>query len=414
MKKQRLGAAACIVLFVWLCLPRPSWPQLILGQYEDEAPLRTWNHYGFLSASSIAVGGTRYAFPLDCSSSLSNPALLTLLPKFSVSVNTSYGSASLFKYSLVNTGAVTSDGNLSLHIYALDFGGASVVWKNWAVSFGQALTEVYERPSIEERVTYRGSLYYTFDFNQGGQLLTTHFAVGRRISPRLSVGLGFNYVHGEYNKYVRDEWTLDNITITDDKSSDLSGYYLNGGVWFGLTDKVSLAAVFRTPYTRKADSSSSYRYLSPQGSTDISIDAAARNEYKQPLVLGLGLNYQFRPNLRLASDLSFFNWSDYKVTYFGEELERAFKNIIQVGAGFEYLSEFVLFGQTIQSPLRVGVMYDPQPMEEPSSSYFYLTVGTGVHCGKFSLDAGVFLGRESGSGDELRARKLSLSLSYGL
>ncbi len=399
------------MLFLFgLFLPPTARPQLLLGQYEDEAPLWSWNQYGFLNTAAISLGGTRYAFATDCSASLSNPALLTLLPKVSVSLSASYGSASLFKYSLVNTGVVTTDGNMSLDIYA----GVSVGWKNWAVSFSQVLTEVYERPSIEERVNYRGRLYYTFDFRQGGELLTTHFALAHRINQRLSVGIGFNYVHGEYDKNVRDEFVLENITITDDKSGDLSGYYFNGGIWFRVTDEISLAAVFRTPYTRKADSSSSYRYLSPGGDTDIGINAAAENEYKQPLVVGLGLNYQFLPHLRLASDISFFNWSDYKVTYYGEELERTFKNIIQVGAGLEYMNEFNLFGQRIQSPFRVGLMYDPQPMEEPSSSYLYFTVGTGVQIWKIALDGGVILGRESGSGDSLRARKFSLSLSLGL
>ncbi len=172
--------------------------------------------------------------------------------------------------------------------------------------------------------------------------------------------------------------------------------------------------VFRLPYTRKADSNSSYRYLSPRGNTDISIDAAAGNDYKQPLVVGLGLNYQFSPNLRLASDISFFNWDNYEIIYFEEKIERRFKNIIQIGTGLEYVSAFVLFGQTITSPLRVGFMYDPQPMRDPSSSYYYLTVGTGLQWGKLALNAGAFLGQESGSGNSLRARKFSLSFSFEL
>jgi len=414
MKKQRLLSVLATLILFWLFLPITSWSQLVLGQYEDEAPLRSWNQSGFLSAPSIAMGGTRFTFPPDCSASLANPALLVLLPKFSVSVNASFSSASLFKYSVINTGVVTSDGNLSLNIYALDFAGISVRWKNWALSISQALTEVYERPSIEQETNFRGRPYYTFNFSQGGELLTTHFAVAQRISSRISVGLGFNYVRGDYQKNVKDQFIDSTITITDDKSGKIRGYYLNGGIWFSLTDQLSLAAIFRAPYTRKIDSNSSYKYLSPRGNTNINIDAAAENEYKQPLVVGLGLNYQFSPNLRLASDISFFNWSNYEIIYFEEKIERGFKNILQVGAGIEYVSTMELFGQTMHSPLRVGFMYDPQPMREPSSSYYYLTLGTGLHWGKIALDAGVFLGQESGSGDSLRARKFSLSLAFGL
>ncbi len=73
-----------------------------------------------------------------------------------------------------------------------------------------------------------------------------------------------------------------------------------------------------------------------------------------------------------------------------------------------------MFGQEINIPLRAGLSYDPQPMKEPNSSYFYFSLGTGIHWGKFLLDGGILLGKESGSGNSLSARRVALSLSFRL
>jgi hypothetical protein len=71
-----------------------------------------------------------------------------------------------------------------------------------------------------------------------------------------------------------------------------------------------------------------------------------------------------------------------------------------------------LFGAEMNVPFRAGFSYDPQPMVEHSSSYAYFTFGTGLHWGKFSLDAGMLLGKERGSGNSLSGKKFTLSLSF--
>jgi long-subunit fatty acid transport protein len=129
-------------------------------------------------------------------------------------------------------------------------------------------------------------------------------------------------------------------------------------------------------------------------------------------VAGIGVSYKFSSEFRAATDLTFFNWSKYRVNYFDEELERDLKNIVKIGVGIEYLTAGRMFGQEIKMPLRAGFSYDPQPTKDPNSSYIYLSLGTGIHWGKFLLDAGVLLGWESGSGNSLSARKVALSLSF--
>lgn len=401
-----------LIFFLLISLTTPLWPQLILGQYEDEAPLRTWNKLGINNASSIGLGGTSYAFGLDCSVSLLNPALLSNLPKINLSFNSSFSSTSFLKYSIINTGVLGTDKNIFLYIYSLDFAGFSTRIKEWTFSLSHGLLEIYDRPSAEQNYYYRGQLYYTLDFNQEGNLKLINFSLSRKLSKHFSFGFGLNYVYGNLKKNIQEKWMDTKITITDNKSHEFKGIYVNAGLWIAISDKLSVAAIFRTPYMKKAESQSLYRYFSPLGDTDIKIEASSQNRYKQPLVIGIGLSYRFSPKLRTASDLSFFNWSRYKVTYFEEELKRDFKNIIKISAGLEYLSELNIFSHRTEIPLRAGLTYDPQPMRVPDSSYLYFSFGSGIHWGKFWLDLGACFGQEKGSGDSLSARKISLSLSF--
>jgi hypothetical protein len=95
-------------------------------------------------------------------------------------------------------------------------------------------------------------------------------------------------------------------------------------------------------------------------------------------------------------------------------LERNFRDVVKLGAGMELQSSFKLFGRHADSPVRLGLVYDPQPMKDPRSSYLSLTFGSGISWQNLKLDIGALIGRESGSGNSLEARKISVSLSVQL
>jgi long-subunit fatty acid transport protein len=204
------------------------------------------------------------------------------------------------------------------------------------------------------------------------------------------------------------------VTITDYKKNEFKGFYVNGGIALDITDNLTAAAIFRSPYSKESESKSSLSFTIPEANTDIRIEAAATNTFQQPLILGVGFDYRLNQVLRVASDVSFFNWSSYSVEYYDEELERAFKNIIKIGGGLEYLSSLNIFGQDVLMPLRIGMIYDPQPMKEPSSRYLYYTLGIGFYWRGLRLDTGTCFGNEKGSGQDLIGRRFSASLSFSL
>jgi long-subunit fatty acid transport protein len=400
-----------IGLFISALLSFPSWSsaQLILGQYEEEAPFGTWNTFSLTSAATLARGDVSFTLASDSTVALSNPALLVLLPKWTVTVNSSFHQASFFKYAFVNTGVMTSNENLTLGLYALDFGGLSFRWNNWAIAAGFSIAENYDRPPLDYQYSYGGSLQYQLKFTQGGILRNLNFSVSHRLGSRFSAGLGFNYVTGSLEREVFEQ-TSPGITITDRKTQDFHGFYLNGGIFFALTESLRLAAVFRTPYLKKAKNESSLRYSAPAGKTDITIEASSLDSAKQPLIIGIGASYQISSQMTLAVDLSYYNWTTYSFECFGEKLERNFKDLIKINAGAEYLSATDLFGVHFDVPFRVGIIYDPQPMKEPNSAYINFTFGLGLYWKGLHLDLGTLFGREFGSGDNLSARKITLSL----
>jgi len=406
MRIRRLGLYVIFFLILVL-LPKVSFSQMIVGQYEDEAPLRTWNSFGLQTAPSLAMGETQFTAATDSAASLSNPALLTALPRITFTLNSSINSASLFKYSVINTGPFYSEGNSILSVLSFDFAGASIRIKNWTFALSIALLESYARPSAS--VSYSN---YMFTLEQSGNLKNINFSVARKVLNNLSVGIGLNYAYGYLEKEYEEEFITASYTLSDRKYHEFQSFYVNGGLVFDVTNSLKVAAVFRTPFVKKSDSESLYRFYS--SITEIRTEASEKSEYKQPFVAGLGVSFRYSPKLKATSDITFYRWSRYSIIYFGEEdeQERNFKDVIKIGAGVEYMTSLRLFGAGINVPFRAGFSYDPQPMVEPNSSYAYFTFGTGLHWGKLSFDAGVLLGEERGSGNSLSAKKVTVSLSF--
>ncbi len=402
-----------IFLFIFLHILLPSYgrAQVVIGQYVDEAPVRTWNNIGVLTAPAVGLGETQFTLARDSSVALTNPALLSRLPKFSASLNGSVMRATFLKYSLINTGAVTTRGAIDVGIYALDYAGASFRFKRFTFALSFAILEYYYRPGVQVDSEYEGNLYHRLVFNQDGALGNINLALAFTINDRLSAGIGANFVSGDLEKSVDERNYISEVTQEDKDSSEYSGFYVNGGVVYDVTGTLTVAAMVRTPYTKKAVSESLIRYESNY--TEVRTEAKAEdNTYKQPLVVGVGVNYKLSDRLLVASDVTYFDWSSYTVKYYEEELDRDFRDVVKVSAGGEYWGTFELFGKEWRYPLRLGFNFDPQPMKDPNIHYLYVSLGTGLEVGRFALELSGMFGKEYGSGDSLSAQKVVLSLSY--
>ncbi len=404
-----LCAAGFILL---LSFPIASYGQVALGQYEDEAPLRSWNILGTDSASTLGLGGTRFAGARESSAASANPALLASLPEYSLTLTGSFVSATLFKYSLVNTGVVTTRGNVRATFFGLNTGSVSFRLGGWALAISSSILENFGRPAIFYEYSSGGTVYYSLDMKQEGFLRGYQLALARKLSPKFSVGLGVNYARGRLSRLIDEQTPVSEITITDDKSETFKGLYFNAGIRGEFSPELAAAVVIRTPYIRKSDARSRLWYLAPREDTDIRIDADAVNEYRQPWVVGAGVSYRLSGNLTAAADLTYFGWSRYSVLYFEEPLDRPFRDILQLSGGIEYNLPSPVRSRILRIPIRVGFTFDPQPTRQPTSTYYYVAFGTGVDFDKLALDVGSRYGWESGSGDQLNAFEVAVTVRY--
>jgi len=393
-------------------LPRPALSQLVLGQYEDEAPLQTWNTFGITTAASLSRGGTSFTLSESSAVSFSNPSLLVKLPKFTLSFSGSYRTTLLNKYGIVNTGPFYSPQNSAFGLYTGDFAGISLNIRGWAFSLSVGVRENYSRPEVNWDFEFAGQLYYSIKYNQTGTLFNYNFSLAKKLTPGIALGLGLNLIQGTYEKQVEEQWIKANQTISDDKVHDFHGFFVNGGIVFDISENFTVAAVVRSPYKKNADSESLYRFIDSSIGTDIQIDSSETSIYYQPLLIGLGLQSNILRNLTIAADASFFNWSNYEVSYFGETLRRDFKDVIRLNAGLEYSNEYPLFNTTLNVPLRLGVIYDPQPMKNPNSYYFCYTLGAGIRYRNIHLDVGYISGKEYGSGFDLAFKRIFITFNY--
>ena len=351
---------------------------------------------------------------------MSNPALLTSLSKFELSVNGSYYATELFKYGPVNTGLFTTEGNIELGQAKPDFAGVAFRLDGWsfALSFSQA--ESFDRPTASYEESYANSTYhYLLRFTQTGWMRTFNASLARRIGSRISVGIGLNYLSGRLDRELLEQQTPVGYTLQDKKTQTLDGFYVQGGLVAEISDAFKTAVVLRSPYSARAKNSSSvrytYRYMyTSSADTDIDLTASSEDTASQPLILGFGMSYRLLPEWILAVDASYFAWSKYTLDYFGERQTREFRDIVRLSAGAEYGTTTRIFGASVQVPFRIGLIYDPQPMKDPRSAYICFTFGNGFHWRRLSLDLGALLGRESGSGNRLAVKRFAVSLGFSL
>lgn len=401
---MKIRARLVLLAGLFFLFHPPARAQMVIGQYEDEAPTQTWNIFGLPGAIEVGLAGTQFTLASDATALFANPALMTRLPRLSLAVSGYYSSTDFYRYSLVNTGVVSSSANLPLRLYALESAAVSFRLGAWALGVGYGLQEVYDRPPAD--INY---ITYELTFDQTGSLNVLNFSLARAFGRHVSVGIGFNMLSGKLARSTLEKFSSWLETITNDITQDFKGSYFNGGLFFDVIDSFHVSLVFRAPYTKKADSRAVLSHISPGGPT-IVIQASAQDEYREPLAAGLGLSYGLQPNWHVVCDLSYFNWSKYKVTSFDEPLARNFRDCLRASLGMEYFASFTFAGQEFTLPVRGGIALDQQPMKEPRSAYVLYSLGAGIHWKHAFLDLGMLVGRESGSGRSLAAKKAVLSL----
>jgi len=414
MAHRRRAVRTVLFAAVLPLLSLPGAAQLVLGQYEDEAPFRSWNSFPFVSAGALGRGETGFAAAGEAAAAFANPAVLPTLPPFTLTLGGSVQAASFSKYGPVNTGIFHTAEPVWLGFSALDFGGLTVRSGRWAFALSVSLAEIYDRPPAEYVYKPRELVLYRIRFDQTGLLRLIGFSAGYRLGPSLSLGLGLNLAAGRMDRSLGESWTSSRISINDGKSHRYSGAFVNGGLLWDPGPALRLAAVFRTPYAKRARSEGRVEYQSPDLPGGIVIAGSARDDLRQPWLVGCGVEAKPWGEVKFFGDMVYAHWPSYEMSWFGDPQRRDFRGSLKIGLGIEFSFRPRIFSAPSEIPFRAGLIRDPQPMKTPASAYSGATAGFGLRWRGFVLDLGVLFARESGSGDGLGGSRVALSLGYGL
>ena len=384
-----------------------SYGQTNIGQYEDEAPLGSWNLWGPYSSRSLGMGQLSLALPYDSSAGFHNPAALPFVSGSHIVLNLVGNSASFYKYSLVNTGVISIRSPASAAYFSVGYLGGAYLQGRWAFSFNYGELENYLRPAVEYfegpglQCRYRGSLDYV------------NLAVARRLTERIALGVAINRVWGERLREIEYYFYTESIMnlSVERTNQTLNGYYFIAGLLISVNDKLNLAVAWRSPHKRRAESTF-YREFSNRFVFIPSRAESDTDEYEMPAVIGFGAGYRVSSRLILGMDIALFGWKKYEVIYFGEPTPRPFASRTKVNLGAEYLLPLRIGQRKVTLPLRLGYYYDPQPSLNPETNYHNLTLGGGFKLWRLNFDAAFTYGFENSSGHGLRRYMVNFSTMY--
>jgi len=401
---------AVLILLLVISFSLKSEAQLSPGQYLEEAPLGTWNIFGIESGSALGCGFCQLTAAYSGTVGLTNPALLSYLPKANLTFNLGFSQTQLFKYWLVNTGVLTTSGNLFFRSLQINFINFSYRFWGWNVALIFARTENYSRPHLSYQDYYNGLVTHQLDISQAGQLKNYAFSLSRRLNSKLSLGISFIWLDGQIQRNLEESWPSDQVVMIDQRYQKISGFYPLIGLTYRISSRLKTGLSFIPPYHKKVQGQSLLAYRSPSGNTNIEIKGEAFDQIKMPAIISLGMSYSLEKNLDIMLETTYFGWNRYLYSYFGEARSEKFRQVIRLGSGLEYRTTFRFFGRNWDSPYYFGVMIDPQPMTDIKSTYYYLTFGFGLGNQYLNLSLSTAIGMEKGSGRNLKNQKISLTL----
>ena len=252
------------------------------------------------------------------------------------------------------------------------------------------------------------SLTQNIDYQQEGGLSATGIAYGMQITPQFSFGFTLNFWEdGIYNNdweqttrqqgsgtVLGNPFTFE--SITSDKYS-FSGFNVNLGFLWHVNNKLTLGAVFKTPFKADLRHESTFIYSlnypeHPEAYSSDSISSVEDEKLDMPMSYGIGLAYRFSDQFTASLDIYRTEWGDFILTdskgndtspITGQPTsESDIGPTHQVRIGGEYL--FIKPKYVI--PLRGGAFYDPAPAEGSPDDYFGFSLGSGIAYGRFVFD----------------------------
>lgn len=247
------------------------------------------------------------------------------------------------------------------------------------------------------------------DIDQSGSLYALGLAYSVQVLPTLSLGFTLNFwedalYENQWKKSYHEVFSeISRWGVFYDVENSISdhisfnGFNFNLGILWQATDKLTVGAVFKSPFTADLRVGSVYYFAvsypeNPDANMTLSRFSKEDQELDMPMSYGIGIAYRFSDEFTVSADIYRTDWDDFVLTdsegrktspISGLSTEASdIDPTYQVRLGAEYL--FVR--QKYAIPLRGGLFYDPAPAERNPDDYFGFTLGSGIIFNRFSFD----------------------------
>jgi len=355
-------------------------------------------------ARAIGMGGAFIAVADDATAASWNPAGLTQLRKPEFSFAYSYfrrrEEYRVADHPEATGSSVVSNDDLNYLSIAYPF---TLFERNMIVSLNyQLLYEFNKQINMFAKDANSGySIEQKMHYRQEGKLRTLSPAYAIQITPRLSLGVTFNWWTD--NLFWRNGWQTDEVVkaymFSSSRSGtefnlhyheryyDFTGFNMNLGFLWHANRMVTIGGVLKTPFTahvkhKRQDETVIYY-------PDLTMDKIPyylRENVRlhMPLSFGFGIALRFSDALTMSLDIYHTQWSKFilenssgeRISPITAKLTRDshVSGTTQVRLGAEYL--FILTNTVI--PVRGGLFYDPEPADNHPADFWGITLGTGA------------------------------------
>jgi len=402
-------------LLLGLLLLHAAAPPEALGQSRRTEIPSSFNPVGS-GARALGMGGAFVAVADDATAASWNPGALVQLELPEVSAVGAYthrGEDLRFGFSPESDGPQRiSQAGLNY----LSFAYPLVLFhRNTVLSVNyQHLFDLNRRWVFDFEETGEESLLFPtsgrVENDQDGGLYALGLACGVQVLPELSLGLTLNLwedflYENRWRKTHREAYRMplsgsDIPALVEEESSEsfsFRGFNFNAGVLWRVTDKLTLGAVFKSPFTADLDYRgearfrTEYPFAGMEPSENVVLERE-KQELDMPMSYGVGVAWRFSDAFTLSADFHRTHWQDFAHRDAdGEETdpvsglpveEADVSATHQARLGAEYL--FIRRKHVV--PVRGGAFYDPAPAKGSPDDYFGFSLGSGISTNRFSLD----------------------------
>ena len=239
--------------------------------------------------------------------------------------------------------------------------------------------------------------------SQDGKLSAIGFALCFQLRPDLSFGITLNFwkdwlsTNGwEQTIRTRRPILMEPIQFMTDSSIfhkyDFSGFNMNIGISWDMTDQFTCGFVLKTPFTADLKHTTVFTQFLPNYSQ------SPQNVYSEkldmPLSCGVGVAYRFSDNWSLSADLYMTDWSNFILTdpngehYSFISGEKEELSNVQATYQIRFGSEYLIINKRKETiiPIRAGIFYDPMPSDGSPDNFYGFSMGTGISTGPYVFD----------------------------